>query len=372
MNRETSAWAGSLRWLAALGILLVCAPSSAWELEGLRLRGRLIGAYELRDEEGKVGRWTDTFSLQNARLDGRWEVIDDLRLVLEVELADGISIRDAYARYQVHKAFRLTLGNFKKPFSRLRLDSPWELLIPRRGLLDQEVIGDGPYGGFGGRDIGLMASGSVGKEVKFKYFAGVFDGRSLNRAFYRDLDDPDAPNTSHRDYVARLQLRPVKGLILAASYDYKRAGILLAPGEELEHWFNLVGFDLRWSLAGFRIQLEGAWGDNPRAVKGRRLLGGHATAAYRIRLSDLLVLTPAFMGEILDPDDELAGGRAVRLAGALTLGIGAYAALVLSAEGGFGELEYEEPEYFTPEQLEPKLVTRAVPTRVLLHVCLSL
>ncbi|HOX43737.1 MAG TPA: porin [Myxococcota bacterium] len=366
MKRPTSAW------LCVLGILLTAAPAAAWELEGLRLRGRLIGAYELRDEEGKIGRWTDTFSLRNARLDGRWEVVEDLRLVLEVELADGLALRDAYARYQVHKAFRLTLGSFKKPFSRLRLDSPWELLIPRRGLLDGEVISDGPYGGFGGRDIGLMASGSVGKEVKFKYFAGVFDGRTLVPGFYRDADDPDAPNASHRDYVARLQLRPLKGLILAADYCYKRAGILLAPGQELEHWFNLVGFDLRWSLAGFRLQLEGAWGDNPNAVKGRRLLGGHATASYRIRFGELLVLTPAFMAEILDPDDGVGGGRAVRLAGALTLGVGPHAAVVLSAEGGLGELAYEEPEYFTPGQLEPKRVTRAVPTRVLLHVRLSL
>ncbi len=355
-------------WLLSLGLALAAGPAAAWELDGLRLRGRLIGAYELRDEEGKVGRWTDTFCLRNARLDGRWDMIDDLRLVLEVELADGVAIKDAYARYRLHKAFRLQLGSFKKPFSRLRLDSPWELAVPRRGLLDGEVIGGGPYGGFGGRDVGLMASGSVGKEVQFKYFAGVFDGRSLVPGFYRDLDEPDAPNASHRDYVVRLQLRPVKGLVLAADYCHKRAGLLLAPGEERDQWFNLVGFDLSWRLAGFRLALEGAWGDNPRAVKGRRLLGGHATASYRWRLTDLLALTPAFTGEIVDPDDGVGGGRAVRLAGALTLDIGRHLALVVAAEGGLGELEYDEPEYFTPDQLEPKRVTRAVPTRVLLHV----
>ncbi|MBW1871277.1 MAG: hypothetical protein JRJ19_04380, partial [Deltaproteobacteria bacterium] len=228
----------------------------------------------------------------------------------------------------------------------------------------------GDFGGCGGRDIGLMFSGRVGESVKFRYFLGVFDGFSLVDTFYKDLDDPTEPNASHRDYVARVQLRVVKGLVFAFHYNHKRASVIQATGGPmLDYTYNMFGADIRWKYHGFTLQVEGAYGDNPNAMKGHKLVGGHAIASYAINISDTVVLTPALMGELLDPDDVVDGQMATRLAGALNLDIGQHIRIILSAEGGFDEYQWEVPEYITETDLRAELErAREVPTRIFLQI----
>lgn len=359
--------------LAFLLFAVWCLPARAWEQDGLRLRGRMIGRYQIRDEDRKYGRWTDTLSVHRARFDGRWEPTESLRLGLEFDLADGFEMEDVYVRYEFHRAFRLQLGHFKKPFSRKRLTRRWDLVIPRRGLLDRHVTGRSLFGGFGGRDMGAMVSGRAGKKVKFRWFLGVFDGEALQRAFHVDPDEPDEPNVSHRDYVARLQLRVIKGLVLAVHYGHKQAGLLLAPGEEMERTFNLFGGDVRFRLAGLELMVEGVYGDNPNAAAGHKIMGGHATVSYEIRLTDEISLIPAFMAEYMDPDDEAEGGDALRLAGALNLDVGKHTRVVLAVEGGSGKYSWEVAEYITPEQaVAVGMTPREVPTRVILQLNVSI
>jgi hypothetical protein len=354
---------------ATLMTLLISPGALAWDQEGLRLRGKLIGRYQIRDQEPKYGRWTDEISLHRARFDARWDVVEDLRLQLELEMTGGVKARDVYVRYKFHKAFKLWVGNFKKPFSRLRMTSRWDLLIPRRGIVDDHLVRKTMFGGFGRRDAGVMISGRVGAAIKLRYFLGVFDGDFLNAAFHQDPDDPGEDNTNYRDYVARVQARLFPGVVVGFNYNHKRAGVLLSAGDERRLTFNLLGGDVRISAKGFRLQLEGLWGDNPNAQKGRKALGGHAILSYRIKLNQTMQLVPAFMFEYLDPDDELDGGDAMRLAGALNLLIGDHTRITLSAEGGIDEYAWEIPEYVDPETLE--LVQKGpieVPTRILLQV----
>jgi phosphate-selective porin O/P len=357
-------------WTPILMILLISPTAAAWETDGLRLRGRMMVRYQV-DKDRLSDKWTDTLELQRARFDGRWLVNDDLKLMLEFEFANGFEIRDVYAEYEVVQALKITAGHFKKPFSRLRMTSRWDLVVPRRGLLDGQVIGQSDmFGGFGARDVGLMLSGRVGESVKFRYFLGVFDGFSLVDTFYKDLDDPTEPNASHRDYVARLQLRIVKGLVFAFHYNHKRASVIQASGgPKLDYTYNMFGADIRWKFHGFTLQIEGAYGDNPNAMKGHKLVGGHAIASYAIKIGETLVLTPALMGELLDPDDAVDGQMAVRLAGALNLDIGQHIRIILSAEGGFDEYQWEVPEYITEEDLRADLEKpREVPTRIFLQI----
>ncbi len=293
--------------------------ASAWESEGLRLRGRMQTRWQVEESEGD---WSNQFILRRARVDGRWQVLDWLRMDLEFEGSDGVELKDAYARIEPWSFLKLSVGQFKKPFSRLRLDSPWALVIPERGLLDDTVVRKTSHGGFGGRDLGAMLSGNFVAGLKMRYSLGVFNGDGAI----------DGRDEQHTDYVGRFQIRPIKGLLLAVNAAHK---IIYLGDRHLTA--NLFGADLRWTLGPFRLQAEAAYGDNPNAGPGHRLVGGHLIFSWRWEVRPGWTLIPAAMAEVLDPDDAV-DGYGGRLAGALNLDVGEHLRLVLSGEGAFGDL----------------------------------
>lgn len=362
-----------------LGLLfLLNYPASAQEVEKisevkkdeLRLRGRGIMRYQVRDWDRFDG-WHDEVDLARARFDARWQPTKGLRLMLEIELTQGVEIRDAFVRYKFNRYLRAKAGHFKKPLSLLRMTSRWDLLIPRRGLIDRHTIGRSLFGGFGGRDAGLMLFGRAGrrKGVRVRYWVGVFDGWRLTDAFFRDPDDPNDENTSHRDYVARLQVGLFDKVFLGVSYNHKRANMALAPGVEMDRTFNAVSGDLLVSMAGFRLHAEGIYASNPNAAPDHYLMGGHGTISYRIKISDTLALTPALMAEYMDPDDQVDENHALRIAGALNLDIGKYTRVILAAEGGDGEMVWIQPEFLTwDDPLAVESAPRTVETRIYLQL----
>ena len=328
MNDRVFRFAGAIAF-ACLLVLLFDSGARAWETEGLRLRGRLHGRWELEEDPAEAGYWSETFRLRRARVDGRWEPENWLRLMLELELTDGVRARDVYGRLQPLPLLQITAGRFKKPFSRLKMSSPFNLVIPERGLLDRYAVADTYYGGYGGRDIGIMLSGAYEGPVKLRYYLGAFNN---------PLDE----NEYHRDYVARLQIRIIKGLLLAGNLSYKRYETF-DFGETRQGDGVLVGGDLRWSIGDFRAQLEGAWGDHlgtegglvdyVNLARGNSLYGVHSIFSWRFRITDTLALIPAFMAEVFDPSDERQDDTAVRLAGALNADLAKYIRMVLFAEG---------------------------------------
>lgn len=296
-------------FLSLLLLAGVALPAQAEDIsEILRIRGRMHTGWQLLGDERNQS-WSDSFYLRRARIDARWTPFDWAKLVLELEFTDGIEAKDVYAELGIWKDLDLdlTLGYFKKPFSRIRLESPWDLLIPERGLLDDQVTRKTPYGGFGARDFGAMISGQVlgptlyKDPLKFQYDLGYFN--SL----------PEADNF-HRDLVGRAQLRLFKGLVVAlnASHKfYQNDGLQTA---------TIWGGDLKWEWEAFKLVLESAGGKN--VSTDTQLWGAHATAAYEIPLPWWeLRLTPALMGEVFNPDISSTQQSAYRLAGALNLDI---------------------------------------------------
>ncbi len=323
-----------------VALLLVSPNAWSWEYENLRLRGRLQTRFEAKDQpeidaesadEGGGG-WESAFSLRRVRVDGRWAPADWARMVVEFEGAAStdlntvefsmVELKDAFGRIEIHPALVFHLGQFKKPFSRLKMESPFRSVVPSRGLLNRYAVARTSHGGYGGRDIGVMASGRLKKLARFNYYLGVFSGPG----------HIDGEEESHKDIVARIQVRPFKGCRLALNASHKlyhsESGALLTA--------NLFGADARFKFGGFTLQLEGAYGDNvdaPDDLVNHRLWGTHGIASYALRISDELVLTPAFMAEVFDPDDQDDGGRVVRLAGGVNLDIGELMRVVLFAEG---------------------------------------
>jgi len=326
MSQLTIRCAGVAAFACFLSIVFP-ATVHAWETEGLRLRGRLQGRWQVENESADSDNWSETFILRRARVDGRWEPENWLRLVAELDLSDGVRPKDAYARLQPHELLGITAGQFKKPFSRLKMSSPFDLVIPERGLLDRFAVASTQYGGYGGRDIGIMLSGTYKGPIKLTYYLGAFNN---------PLDE----ESYHRDYVGRLEVRIIKGLILAGNINYKRYedALRIDSGDGF-----LVGGDLRWTIDDFRLQLEGAWGDNlgtedavayfVHIAEGNKLVGAHSIVSYRFKLDKSLALIPAFMAEVFNHNLQEGDNTAVRLAAAVNLDILQYIRVVVSAEG---------------------------------------
>ncbi|RKY17221.1 MAG: hypothetical protein DRP90_06935, partial [Planctomycetota bacterium] len=319
------------RVIVIVAVAMSCLPAAAlaWEQGGLRLRGRLQTRFEVERE--REGSWSSGFRLRRARFDARFMPSEQARLVLELDGAEvlelggpeaaGVELKDAYGRYEVRDAFRVQVGRFKKPFSRLKMSSSWELPVPVRGLLNRHAVGGTSHGGFGGRDIGLMIFGRMKGLARLRYYVGAFGGDGLF----------EGRRESHKDFVARLQVRPFKGLRVAVDATHK----LYHDLEGRTRTANLFGADARLRFRGFTLLLEGAYGDNVDAGPGRVLWGVHAIASYRFGPWDGWALTPAAMVESFDPDAGIAGGRALRFCGAVNLDVGEIFRLILFAESSF-------------------------------------
>lgn len=296
--------------------------------ETLRIRGRLQTRWELTGSQ--TGSWSDAFLIRRARLDGKWSPVDWGSLTLELELKDfnQIEARDIYGRVRFWKDdwqnYKLTMGYFKKPFSRLRLESAFDLLTPERGLLDRNVVRKTAFGGFGARDLGLMLSGEwkgprwFDDPLKVQADLGLFNGLPGESDFHRDL-------------VARVEARLWKGLTLAANSNLK-----FYQQDSSLSTALMSGADLKWQWGAFEATLEGAYGD--QVGTSFHLWGSHLILAYAIPIGDW-VLTPAVMGEVYDPSIESPDDFQARLAAALNLDINQHLRLVLSLEKIWQQLD---------------------------------
>lgn len=327
---------GRWRWRRVLNLLLMAgcaAPALAEEISPqLRLRGRIHTGWQLTGNES-TDTWSDSFYIRRARIDGRWTPNDWSKLNLELEFSrDTFRVRDAYAEFRVWQTadqaqeLDLTIGQFKKPFSRIRLMSPWDLDVPERGLMNEFVAKGTRFGGFGDRDVGLMLSGSwLGPrwlnqdKLKLQYALGGFNSLPTEAEFYRDL-------------VGRTQLRLFKGLVLALN------GSLKFYDDQGFRSAFVWGGDAKWELGDFKLILEGAHGDNLNS--GGKLWGAHATAAYALSLPPEWLggffeaprLTPALMLEAFNPEATQLRELDWRLAAALNLDLNDQLRLVLGID----------------------------------------
>lgn len=345
---------------------LAAAPALHAKEKKLKITGRLQASFEAREwferewepGSGRDSGWLSRFAIERARLEARFTPTDWARLVLELEGAAelafpdryandaleprrteheqlGFALRDAYAQFTPHPLLMFRAGQFKKPFSRLRLTSPWDLLLPRRGLLDARAIDGTRHGGFGGRDAGLMAYGKAEELLGLRYWVGAFSGPMAS----------DGIEQSSKDFLGRLELKPFSWLSLAIDachklYHYREgpviSGLALARGHL--YTANLFGADALLEIGPFSLSLEGALGSNVDFGPGHRLLGAHAIAAYRFDLPGELRLIPAFMAEVFDPSDQPGHDAVWRLAGGINVDPAEWLRFQLYAEWTHGQM----------------------------------
>lgn len=185
-----------------------------------RISGYVQAGYEWSDE-------SSSFFIKRVRLDLRGALARTLDYRVQLEFASSPKIVDAYLHYKPFRQLNFKLGEYKIPFTIENTDYvPLKFELIEYPLALQRLMGfaepiGGRYVGGAmqggetlkdtGRDMGLTLHGSFfpcGERALLSYDVGVFNGAGIN---LRD-------NNRSKDVVARLTLRPVRGLTLSGSW----------------------------------------------------------------------------------------------------------------------------------------------------------
>jgi hypothetical protein len=275
---------------------------------------------------------TYAFSINRARVALRWNQSRLIDGQLEFELAEeeaaGSTIsgwaplRDAFVRVSPDRALRVRMGQFKKPFGRLRLASVRELQLVRRGIVDDWIV---ETLGYGDRDLGLQVEGRLGRTPEFGYALGVFNGSGLNQ---KDTDLNGA-----KDFVGRVEFAPVRWLSIGLDGSYKRFDLNTHPGYPTNHGV-MGGADFAIQTAGLYVLGEGMYGDNYLSLYGYPSWSLLLMAAYKIPLTSWwgLALEPVVKGELLKVEAELVRSHFVSGTLGANLHIGKYLRLMFQDE----------------------------------------
>lgn len=235
------------------------------------------------DFTSQDGHRTNDFNIRRVILMASAQLFNKLSIFLMVDAASTVAhkhLQEFYAQYDFLPQLKVRIGQFKQPFMLENLLSPSLL-----GTLNMNestryfaaIAGDPLMGNIAGRDLGLMVSGdavtAADGHALLNYSAGIFNGSGLN---FRD-------NNSQKDFIAMLNVVPVKGLTLSTS-------CLLGTGHAVgtDAYGNVQEGDnyrrQRWSagleakMGRWMLRSEFAWGRN-RDIKS---LGAYAEVWFRV------------------------------------------------------------------------------------------
>ncbi len=245
----------------------------------VRFGGRLHSQFATSSvQEGKA---TDFFT-RRARFTLDVQVSDLLDARVQPDFGGGeLDLKDAYFRLNLDRAFRLSVGQFKRAFDIFELDSSTDIVVVERtGRIDGAGGCSGPGGictlsrfteklAYSDRDIGLKADGSIGERVS--YMATLTNGTGTS----------GADENSGKSAAARLSVRLADGVSISANlsrHDYVReggaAGAATAFGADLEIGDFRDGTHLQVGLVGGANWRHEAWSPDgvPRFLTGQAIL----------------------------------------------------------------------------------------------------
>lgn len=276
----------------------------------LRLRARTMAGFEYERErpsgaQGGAPEKEYGFFLKQVRIGVRGELSELFRINTSVEISDAWSpeteasyrspmyIRTATLDYRPSKSFRLKVGRFKRPFSRIELESAADLPILDRGLFNDLAIEDNQWGD---RAVGVMASGRL-KAPKLRWYLSL-----TNPAWRSNLP------TEGVDVMGRVEWSIVKALTLGVNGGYKN--ILIS--DDRVH-ASAFGGDLDLTLGRAGVVLELSSVDLPLRQTRPRGLAALLLFRYLLDVSPLWALQPTFFAEVADADAEFSQTESLRL-----------------------------------------------------------
>ncbi len=284
---------------ASPGAETTAAPASASAAPPLEVGASVHARYVVSHQTP-----TNYFELARARLSLDLHPSDAFRAQLDVAVAETPILRDAFVQVGPADWLRFSAGQFKKPFSRLALESLADLPLVGRGIVVDAISDDL---GYGGRDLGLMASGGAGW---LRYAAGVFNGT-------RGAGEVD----SGKDAAARLELRPSKRLHVGASGSLRHQNpqVLGLPARTS----GALGLDSRVRLWRLEVVGEVLWAEDSRFTAPTQLGGAMGYAELRLPWrTELVELRPIVTAQALDPALGRRSDRAFSFGGGFNTHVG--------------------------------------------------
>ena len=179
------------------------------------ISGYIQIGYQWSDNENNT---ESTFHIRRARLSLSGKLQKQLvDYKLQLELSGSPKIVDAYINFTPYKALNIQVGQYKIPFSIENVDySPSRLETIDYPMALQKLMGmdekiNGTTLKSSGRDIGITLHGSILPQDGYSlisYRVGVFNGAGINTK----------DNNSSKDLAARINIKPIKELVVSASY----------------------------------------------------------------------------------------------------------------------------------------------------------
>lgn len=212
-----------------LGALLVLlAPNAAGaqvQLDSGAVEITLTGRVHMQYRTTSVdGARSSEFLLRRARLTAQIKVDDFIEGFIQPDFGEGkFSLKDAYLRLNFDPAFRLSFGQFKRPFGIFELYSSTQILtIERTGKIDGVDACAGPGGvcswsrltealQYSDRDIGILVDGRATDELEYRF--SITNGTGANE---RD-------ENGTKSYTARVVVQAASHVRLGANvgvHDY--------------------------------------------------------------------------------------------------------------------------------------------------------
>jgi phosphate-selective porin len=206
----------------------------------------------------------NTLELRRARLQVSGNLADDISYKVQADFVRSPALLDARVDFTHFQWARLTIGQFKIPFSQENLISSRDLLSIDRSIVVNTIV-PGRDTASNGRDIGIQLEGSLvrrdGRPL-FDYSVGLFNGAGTNKK-----DD------NHRkDPAVRLVAHLTKDFWVGGDYYNGSTGAAQIDKERAATEFAFVRKD--WSLRG-----EYIWGRDGNVHER----GSYTQLAYRFR-----------------------------------------------------------------------------------------
>jgi hypothetical protein len=231
----------------ALTALCICFGAQAQETKGekfhafadkyLKLSGYLQGGFEWSENTDPES----TFYLKRARVSLSGNAAEEkIDYRLQVDMAGSPKICDLYVRYKPLNELSMQIGQFKVPFAiENELCGPTTFeFIEYSYITTYFSRNNAAYDGIAatGRDIGFQLFGGFIEQEGYNiinYNLAVFNGAGINKK----------DNNASKDVVARLMIKPVKGLSLSGSYmyaetNYDEAVYMKSPRWSVGAWYN--------------------------------------------------------------------------------------------------------------------------------------
>lgn len=231
----------------------------------------------------------DTFDVRRARLEIKGDITEHFDYRFQADFGGGtVKLLDAMIGYKFNPALKLTLGQYKIPFSQENLISSAILDTINRSQVVEALVARGKdvIGNHNGRDIGLMAGGRFSTSNNrpiFDYALGIFDGAGINTT---DTND-------QKDFVGRLVFFPLKNLSAGGSVYTGKYTLTTAPTRKDTR--QRAGFEFAYTTD--RISFKGEY------IKGKDGLikkdGWYLQAGYFVIPSKLQGLLKV---DTFDPD----------------------------------------------------------------------